>query len=279
VLTVRVGPFSVSAHAGHENARLAPNVFFVTPFDGWFLAYHPRLIDGQGNRLPNDLLHHGEFFNTARRDLICPHWQERIFSAGSEMREWPSLPSVGYRVMKGDRIRIRPMFHNPTHEPYDAVYYEVRIEYKLFADQPGLKNIYPTWLTVGRCGNLMYDLLPGENVKATDFPIAYEGVLLGIGGHLHDYGHQLRLDNTTRKEVIAVLNTTLTAEGRMVSVPIRYFYEEGGYRLNLGDVIKVTATYYNPESNPLPGGGMAMVVGYLLPDDDAKLAALRHDNH
>ena len=67
-------------------------------------------MDGAGQPEPGRLLHHVAFYNTARPDFLCPNKQEHIFGAGGEMNDWPALPGVGYRVRKGDRIRISTMF-------------------------------------------------------------------------------------------------------------------------------------------------------------------------
>lgn len=278
VLTVRLGPLSLPAHADHMAVAQAPDLFLTLLFDGWLIAYHPRLVDDAGTTLPSRLLHHVAFWNTVRPDFLCPQKEEHIFGAGSEMNDWPALLGVGYRVAKGDRIRISTMFHNPTDTPFPKTYLEVRAEYKLLADGPRLKSVYPTWFDVEQCGNSEYDLKPGKNVTTGEFTLGYAGMLLGVGGHLHDYGRQLYLENATRKEEIARLDSKLDSEGRMLFIPIVTFAERGGYRLNRGEVVKVTAIYDNPTGKPLPEGAMGIVVGYFLPDEDKQLAALKRDN-
>ncbi len=276
VLTVRLGPLNLPAYSDHMAVAQPPNLFLTIPFDGWIIAYHARLVDDAGKPLPGRLLHHVGFWNTARPDFLCPNKQEHIFGAGGEMNDWPAVPGVGYRVAPGDRIRINTMFHNPTAVSHPETYIEVRMEYKqLLADGPQLKNVYPTWFDVQRCGNSGYDLSPGKNVTSGEFTLGYSGVLLGVGGHMHDYGRRLELVNVTRTEPVAQLESKLDAEGRILSMPIVTFAERGGYRLNQGERIKVTATYDNPTGKPLPDGAMGIVVGYFLPDNDTSLAALK----
>jgi hypothetical protein len=78
------------------------------------------------------------------------------------------------------------------------------------------------------------------------FTLGYSGVLIGLGGHLHDYGEQLKLVDVTRNEPIATLDAKLDPRGRILSIPIVRFNDRGGFPLNKGDVVKVTATYGNP---------------------------------
>ena len=186
------------------------------------------------------------------------------------------MPGYGYRVDKGDRIRIQAMFHNPTDAAYPEAYLEVRVEYRARgAEGTPLKNVYPTWFDVMECRDSAYELEPGKSVTSGEITLHYSGMLLGVGGHLHDYGEGLVLEDITRKQGIAELHAKLDANGRIVSMPTTTFLDRGGYHLNQGERIRVTATYDSRASQPLPEGAMGIVVGYFVPDDDAQMAALR----
>jgi len=219
--------------------------------------------------LPGALLHHVAFWNTRRSDFLCPNNQEHIFGAGSEMNEWQAVPGFGYRVHPGDRIRVTTMFANPTADDHPQTFLEVKMEYRLAANTQ-LKNVYPAWFDVGQCGDSSYDLKPGVDVTSGTLRLAYSGILLGVGGHMHNYGRQLVLENT-RNENVATLNARIDDHGRLLSIPIAYFLQTGGYRLNKGDALKVTATYDNISGHFLPEGAMGIVVGYFLPDNDAEM--------
>ncbi|MBI3403904.1 MAG: hypothetical protein HY046_00405, partial [Acidobacteria bacterium] len=181
----------------------------------------------------------------------------------------------GYRVRKGDRIRINTMMHNPTDASYPQVTLEVKMEYKPATVNAAaqLKSVYPTWFDVKTCGNSGYDLTPGANVTTGDFTLKYSGMLLGVGGHMHDYGEKLELVNASRKETVAALDSKLDAKGLIQSMPIVTFADRGGYPLKAGEKITVTARYDNRTGKPLPDGAMGIVVGYFLPADDTQMAA------
>jgi hypothetical protein len=273
VLTLRLGPLNVPAHSDHAAIAQPQPVFFDIPFDGWITAYHPRLNDGAGAALPGRRLHHVAFYNTARPDFLCANKEEHIFGAGGEMNDWPATPGFGYRVQRGDRIRITSMFHNPTDTSYHEAYLQVEIEY-LPKGAGELHSVYPAWIDVKECGHSDYDLQPGRNVTSGTTRLDFNGVLIGVGGHMHDYGHELLLTNETTHESVAKLESTLDAEGHILSMPIVRFDDRGGYHLSKGDALKVTATYDNTSGQPLPSGAMAIVVGYFLPDDPAQMSAL-----
>ena len=274
-ITARLGPLDLPAHADHMAIAQPRDAFLTIPFDGWLVAYHPRLVAGDGAAIPNKLLHHVAFWNTRRPDFLCPNKEEHIFGAGGEMNDWPEVPGFGYRVANGDRIRVETMVSNPTDTNYPQAYLEVRMEYrKLGTDTAAIKSVYPVWFDVMECKNSGYDLKPGKNLTAGKFTVPYAGELLGVGGHLHDYGRGIVLTDVTQKKEIAKLDSTLDPSGRLLEMPIVSFADRGGYRLERGEQIQVTATYENPTGKELPGGAMGIVVGYFLPDSDAPLAAL-----
>lgn len=276
VLTVRLGPLNLPAHTDHMRAAQPRTQFLKIPFDGWIVAYHPQLVDGSGQKLPGRLLHHTAFYNTARPDFVCPNKQEHIFGAGGEMNDWPATPGFGYRVHPGNRIRITSMFHNPTATSYPATYLEVRIEYrKVGSAGTPLKSVYPTWLDVQSCGDSGYDLKPGRNVTTGVVTMNYPGILLGVGGHMHDYGRELVLKNLSRKQTVASLPAKLDSSGHILSMPIVLFMKEGGYRVAKGDRMQITATYDNPTGHLLRQGAMGIVVGYFLPADKRQFGQLR----
>lgn len=289
MLTVRLGPVHLPAGAEHEAVAQPPDRFWEISFDGWLLSYAPRLTDGAGQPVPGRLLHHVAFWHTGRSDFLCPNKQEHIFGAGGEMNEWLALPGVGYRVGKGDRIRVSTMFHNPTDVDQPEVYLEVRVGYEEEgAVEEPRSNVYPAWFDVQECGSSGYDLKPGTHVTSGEVEVPVSGRLLGVGGHLHNHGRELALelvrsegaaDDDSDDEVreIARLEPRTDEEGRILSMPVKPFLLEGGRTLEAGDRMRVTARYENPTGRRIPEGAMGIVVGYFLPDDDAEMDRFRRD--
>jgi hypothetical protein len=275
-ITLRVGPINLPAHTSHMKMPQPPDVFWTIPMDGWLLAYAPKLVDASGNAVPGTVLHHTAFWNTNRADFLCPSKEEHIFGAGGEMTSWMQVPGYGYRIEKGDKIRIETMVHNPTDTSYDKVYLEVSIPYQDAGDAgTPLKNFYPAWMDAKSCGNSGYDLPAGKSEKTGSVAVKYSGVLLGVGGHMHDYAKQIVLEDTTRRETVATLDAKVDEQGHLLSMPTVLFLDRGGYKFAAGDVLKIDATYDNPTGKLLRDGAMGIVVGYFVPNDDAPMAALR----
>ncbi len=274
VLTVELGPLNLPARTPHDKAEQMPPRTLEIPFDGWITAYHPSLVTPDGRPIPGRLLHHVAFWNTDRADFLCPNKDEHIFGAGGEMNDWPALPGFGYRVHKGDRIRITTMFHNPTGTDYPQTILRVKMEYAPAG--ANIKSVYPAWFDAEKCGESDFPLqASGTKVQAI-LPINYSGRLLGVGGHMHDYGELLTLEKSKPAvDRIATLPAKLDDQGHIQSMPIVTFLDRGGYPLNKGDHVEVVGTYGKPR---IPNAdGMAIVVGYFLPDNDADMADLARD--
>jgi hypothetical protein len=274
-ILVRIGPMSLPANTSHMEMPQPPDLEWQIPIDGWLLAYSPKLVDANGNTVPGRVLHHSAFWNENRADFLCPNKEEHIFGAGGELTNWAEVPGYGYRVQMGDKIRVETMVHNPTDVSYDNVYLEVTIPYQQAADGPPLKNIYPTWMDVRSCGNSGYDLPAGKSEQTGTVTVKFNGVLLGVGGHMHDYAKQLVLEDVTRKETVATLDAKVDDRGELLSMPTVLFLDRGGYKFAAGDVLKISASYDNTAGKLLRDGAMAIVVGYFVPVDDAAMAVLR----
>ena len=278
-ITLRVGPMNLPAHTSHMKMPQPPDLIWTVPLDGWLLAYHPKLVDAAGNAVPGTVLHHVAFWNENRADFLCPNKEEHIFGAGSELTDWAEIPGYGYRVQKGEQIRIETMMYNPTATSYDKAYLEVAIPFQEASDTAAAprKNVYPAWMDVAACGNSGYDLPAGKSEKTGTVTVKYDGVLIGVGGHLHDYGKEIVLQDMSRKETVATLDAKADAEGHLESVPVKLFAEEGGYKFAKGDVLKISATYDNPTGKLLRDGAMGIAVGYFAASDETKMAALRRN--
>ncbi|HMD07131.1 MAG TPA: hypothetical protein VKH63_06315 [Candidatus Acidoferrum sp.] len=274
-IVVRIGPMNLPLNTSHMKMPQPPDLEWQIPIDGWLLAYSPKLVDANGNVVPGRVLHHTAFWNENRADFLCPNKEEHIFGAGGELTHWAEVPGYGYRVQRGDKIRIETMVHNPTDTSYENVYLEVTIPYQQVSDGAKLKSVYPTWMDVKSCGNSGYDLPVGKSEQTGTVSVKYTGFLLGVGGHMHDYAKQLTLEDVTRKETVATLDAKVDDHGELLSMPTVLFLDRGGYKFDAGDLLKISATYDNPTEKLLRDGAMGIVVGYFVPANDSAMAALR----
>lgn len=274
-IVLRVGPMNLPANTSHMKMPQPPDLVWQVPIDGWLLGYTPKLVDVQGNTVPGRVLHHTAFWNENRSDFLCPNKEEHIFGAGGELTNWAVIPGYGYRVQMGDKIRIETMVYNPTNTSYDQVYFEVTIPFERAGAGTKLKNFYPAWMDVKSCGDSAYDLPAGNSKRTGTVTVKYNGVLLGVGGHMHDFAKRLVLEDVTRRETVATLDAKVDEHGEILSMPTVLFLDRGGYKFSAGDVLRISATYDNTTGKLLRDGAMGIVVGYFVPANDADLAHLR----
>jgi hypothetical protein len=276
-ITLRIGPMNLPANTSHMKMAQPPDLVWTIASPGWLLAYHTKLVDAAGNQVPGAVLHHVAFWNENRSDFLCPNKDEHIFGAGGELTDWAQVPGFGYQVEEGDQIRIETMIHNPTPAAYLQAYLEVAIPYLDHATPAAVRNFYPAWMDAGGCGNSGYDLPAGVSKKIGTVPVKYDGVLLGVGGHMHDYAKELVLEDSRSQDPVATLPAKTDDRGRLVSMPVVMFIGTGGYALATGDKLTITATYDNTSGRPLRDGAMGIVVGYFVPKEPKALAGLRHE--
>jgi hypothetical protein len=269
-LTIRIGPMHFPARTAHWYVN---GLVFSIPFDGWLTAFEPNLIDRRGQRLPGELLHHVNFHNTTRRDLLCPKDAEFVFSAGRELQPWRSPVGTGLRVHQDDPILVRMMLGNQTDLDFPNAYFEMRITYTPYSELSHLQNVHPILFAILHCkkGPTFYDLKPGLNVATKDIVIPLAGKLLMLGGHMHDYARSLTLDDLSNGETIAVLDARLDSEGRFLSLPIISLAEQGGYKIAPGQPVRLTSTYDNPTGRVLRNAAMGDMYGAFLPDNEEAL--------
>jgi len=280
-ITLRIGPMDLPAYTSHLKMPQPPDLTWTIANGGWLLSYHAKLVDASGGAVPGLLLHHTAFWNENRSDFLCPNKDEHIFGAGGELTDWAPVPGFGYRVEKGDRVRIETMIHNPTPTAYQRAYLEVAIPYGDDGSPAPLKNLYPAWMDVGGCGKSGYNLAAGPSKKVGTVPVKYDGVLLGVGGHMHDYAKELVLKDSRSKEPVVTLAAKTDEHGQLIGMPVELFYPKyprtGGYPLQVGDKLTITATYNNTSGKLLRDGAMGIVVGYFVPNEPGALAGLRRE--
>jgi len=280
-ITLRVGPMDLPANTSHMRMAQPPDLTWTIADAAWLLGYRARLVDASGAAVPGVVLHHVAFWNENRPDFLCPNKDEHIFGAGGELTDWAPVPGFGYRVEKGDRIRIETMMHNPTPKAYPEVYLEVAIPYADGASPAAVRNLYPAWMDVGSCGSSGYDLPTGPSTKVGTVGVKFDGVLLGVGGHMHDYARELVLEDSRSTDPLAKLVAKTGEKGQLLSMPVELFYtkypQTGGYPLRRGDVLTIRATYLNNSGRTLRDGAMGIVVGYFVPREEEALAKLHHE--
>ncbi|HEX6808826.1 MAG TPA: hypothetical protein VF118_12620 [Gemmatimonadaceae bacterium] len=272
-IVVTAGPFRLPAMDPHmDMADMAPNdvMPFAWPVDGYLRGFSVRMHDAAGNALPRDILHHLIGVNFDRRQLVYPA-VERLFGWGAETDPVELPTSMGVPMHVGDKLGMYAMFHNETGKDIDAAYLEVTLLYTP-AKGHDVLSVMPFYVDVNNHigGVTTFDVPPGKSSHSFEFQLPIAGKLVGIGGHLHDYGSSLELQDAATGKVLARLKARRDHDGRVKGVGRFIFgFNSDALALQAHHPYRVVAEYDNPTNETLKDGGMGHINGAFVPADGA----------
>lgn len=282
-VVVTAGPFSVRAMPPgmkHEEMGMmedhnTPLIRFEWPVDGSFRGFAIEIVDAAGKPVDRKMVHHLIAINFDRRQLFYPMY-ERIFGIGSETADASIPKSLGVPVRKGNKMGMYLAWANETGRDVTGARVILRLSYSPTNLNPRPLAALPIYmdvnLTVGK-GN-EYDVPSGRSEKSWEFTPAVGGRILGVSGHLHDLGVQVRLEDVQSGRVLATVAAKRGPDGKVTGVERKLFGVSGaGIRLRADRRYRVVGVYDNPGA-PIVNGAMAHMVGLYLPDDMAKWPAI-----
>jgi hypothetical protein len=161
-------------------------------------------------------------------------------------------------------------WHNDTGKDLDGVYLKLTMLWTPKNQNPQPVNSMPIYmdvnLTVG--GSNTFDVPPGKSSKSFEFTLPVGGRLLGVGGHMHDYGVSVRLEDAETGRVVTRVVATRDANGKVTKVSRKLYGVSGdGLKLKVHHKYRVVADYDNPTNETRIKGAMAHMVGLFVPDD------------
>jgi hypothetical protein len=284
-VVVEAGPFHLAraaAPAGHEHMHghhehhgliVLP---FAWPSDQWCRGFAIELADGSGRPLPRTLIHHLNVVNLERRQLIHPAF-ERLLAAGRETEDVRLPQGIAVPLARGDRLALLLAWPPDLADPPDEVHLRLRLASVSPRRAPAPLGVIPLLMDIGfePGGSDAYDIPPGRSTRTLEFSLPVSGRLLGVGGHLHNHGELIRLEDVESGRVIAELRPRLEGD-HVVGMPRKLFGVRGdGVRLRVGRRYRATAVYDNPEPSVLADGAMAVLGGIFAPDDPRDLPRAR----
>ncbi len=280
-LIVTAGPFNLPnmppREAGgmmmdHGESHDTPIQRFRWPIEGWLRGFELELKDAQGNPVPRDVIHHMIMVNFSRRMLLYPA-PERLLGAGTETEDIKVPKTIGVPMEPGMDLGMYVAWHNDTGKDLRGVHMTLRMLWTPKNQNPQPVNSMPIYmdvnLTVG--GSNTYDVPPGRSEKVHEFTLPMGGRLLGVGGHLHDYGVRVRLEDAETGKVLTVVNASRDSAGKVRKVSRKLFGVSGeGLKLKANHRYRVVGEYDNPTGEMLVQGAMAHMSGLFSPDDMGK---------
>ena len=273
-VVMRAGPFTAepaehSEHYGHAGMLDSddPVRRFRWPCDAWLRGFALRLEDAEGRELPLRWIHHLKVVNFARRQLVYPI-TERLIAVSRESRDVKLPVSVGIPVRAGDELGVYVMWDAPADAPSREVFIQIELQWTPTNLLPRPVSALPFQVDVrfGVSRNT-FPVPPGRHEWAYEFELPVSGHLLLAGGHLHDYGESVRLEDVATGKRLLFFASRRDSSGHLLSMPRKLLALWGeGLRLKAGRRYRIVAVYDNPTADTIPGA-MGIIGGLFVPDD------------
>lgn len=288
VLELRIGPVDLNTEDEHHYRSAAHLATF--PFDGYLHGVDWKITAaGPKTQVPDRMLHHFNIVSPNTEELFVPMAQ-RLAAAGRETSKQSISTVVGRPVDRGESMVVVGKFHRATEHDWEDVVLHIHLHYtkkndrfiEPWAAQPFYLDVMsPTGQTTEK-GKFQKDfpVPPGRTVKTWEGSPAVDGNIVGIGGHLHDYGKVIRLEDLTTDEVLWETRPVTGDDGHQVkSVPSERFIWSGGIDLYADHRYRFTAIYENPLDEPSPHRGMGAMGGLFIPSSPWPEADTTHKTY
>ncbi len=247
---------------------------FAWPLDGGLRGFNLSMQTADGKPLPRSVIHHLIAVNFDRRQIVY-QMVERLFGWGKETDPVMLPAGVGVPLAKGQHLGVYAMWHNDSGRDIHGAYLKMTLAY---IPKPKLQNpVLPMYVDVNNHigGVTTFDLPPGKSSRSYDFEFPLNGRLIGIGGHLHDYGVAVRFEDAESGKVLVRLKSDRDNKGEISKVGrfIWGFHEEA-LPIEAHHKYRVVAEYDNPTARTITQGGMGHINGVFSPDNMAEWPVL-----
>ncbi len=276
---ITAGPFRVPAQQ-HVHAAMrdvgataaGPEEIFVQrfawPATVWVHGYRLRLFDARGRPAERRRIHHLYLIDFDRRELVYPIAQ-RVLGLGGETPDFTLRSKAGILLPAGHDLGLYVMWHNDTGVDLDSV--RLELAFRWVEPEPGasLLTVFPFFVDAHPVlgADWTFTIPPGGGGASYEFALPVSGRLRAVGGHLHDHGVALRLEDAATDEAIVTIRAQRDSVGRLLGMPYRVLaVGDSGPHLVAGRRYRLVATYDNPTPDPLPAM-MGTLAGLFAPDD------------
>jgi hypothetical protein len=241
---------------------------FPWPMKSWLRGFNLIITDKDGKVLPQRTMHHMEFMNFDRRQLVYPTI-ERLLGIGEETASIRLPKTVGVPLDSTQEVGVFVMWNNDTGHDLDGINLRFELIYLPNNLTPRPVAALPFKVDVNLTPGIIdaYDVPPGGSSKSVEFTVPVSGRVLGVGGHMHDHGVELRMEDASTGKVLARVHTLHDKTGAVIGVSRQLLAVKGrGVHLRAGHVYRLVSVYENKTSQPVRGV-MGLMGGLFAPDD------------
>src|SRR2546428_11247948 len=185
-------------------------------------------------------------------------------------RETPDVmlrSTIGIPVAAGHELGLYLMWDNDTGAEVDDVYLELAFRWTASSQHPSPLQVFPFFVDahVALGSDWSFEVPPGGGSATYEFTLPISGRLRMAGGHLHDHGLTLRLEDGLTGVPLVTLRAQRDSSGRLLRVPYRILaVRDSGPHLEAGRLYRLVATYDNPTPHP-PAPAIGTLPGASAP--------------
>ena len=268
-LVIDLAPVDLPARTPHHMIAQPPVATLDIPETGSIYGFRVEVVDSTGAKLPDELIHHFNLIDPDHRELFLPI-SRRLLAAGHETGT-VRLPWLlfGLPLERGKRVVASAMVENLTPTGYRQARVRLVMNFIPSGRPWPLFDASPWQMDVAfPVGDKSFPLPPGRSARSYEGSPVVAGKIVGLGGHMHDYGRVIEFTDVTTGATIYHAAPVVDSAGHIESVPIAMLY--GWTRLGVRIVpehrYRVTVAYDNPTGAPIPDGGMGVIGGLFVPD-------------
>src|SRR5213080_865441 len=224
-LVLDLAPIDLPANTPHHALAQPPVATLEIPENGFIYGFRVQVVDSAGHALPDELIHHFNLIDPDHRELFLPI-SRRLLAAGHETGTI-RLPRLlfGLPLKRGEHVVASGMVENLT----PAAYRRARVRlvmsftpakrpWPLFSASPWQMDVaFPV-------GDKSFTLPPGRSARSYEGSPAVRGTIVGLGGHMHDYGRVIEFADVTTGEVIYRAAPVADSGGHIESIPIAMLF-------------------------------------------------------
>lgn len=266
-IVINVGPLEIAPSTPYSHHAAEAYHQIEWPASGWLRGYRVDLADANGAPLPRSLLHHAGMANLDRRQIAYP-MAERVFAAAHETKPVAFPASIGLPLVEGQRMVLYYALVNPDSVAIEGVTLQVRIRWA--HEREKLQVVLPFYASAkaDTKESISFDIPAGHSSTSAEFTLPAGGWVRALGGHLHDHGVELRLEDAETSKVLARIRARRAEDGRLLNVARTIFpWKRRGLRLRANHRYRVVAEYDNPTDATIRGGAMGFLAGAFIPED------------
>jgi hypothetical protein len=278
--TMDMPGMSKMAMMGHGPGNEDVRVHFRWPANVWMRSFDLRLFDKDHKRLNQPTtMHHMELLDFDRRQVLYP-MVERVFGMGEETGSAKVPKSVGLPLDAGMDMALYVMWNNHTDTAIKGVTFQLTIDYspRNLVPKPTIVLPFKADVNIHPGAGDAFDLPPGGGSRSAVFTMDVSGRLLAAGGHLHDFGKELRLEDVATGKVLARVKAQRKPNGEVTGVSHSLYGILGrGPHLIAGRQYRLVAVYQGSPTDSIRGA-MGLMGGIFAPDHYTKWPKLDRTN-